>query len=495
MPSSAPSAFSVSLRRWLAVSPRELAAMEDAVLSALRSVKAGGERDIVSSGQVKELRVDPDAGTLRFTLTAGDIMTRALCTDAIDAAKLPWLKTKPLVQLKAQATRATPRVASQEGLEGVRRIIAVSSCKGGVGKSTVAVNLAAALSKTCRVGILDTDVYGPSLPTMLVPPGEEWAVAQSKDRKVILPVPLHGMQCMSYGFVAPGTGGRGTGGSEPVPARSDEGAPAAVLRGPLVSSIVTKMVTQTNWGELDYLILDMPPGTGDISISLGQQIKIDGAVIVTTPQRLAFVDVVKGLDMFTKLKVNTLAIVENMAWFEGDDGKRYHPFGPGHRERLVGEFGIRNSFTLPISADTSEAGDGGTPLVLKHPTGPTAAIFDNLAACVREECESTTETTSKSETIVTVKHDSKSNELVVRILGPNSAEEKRLAPVELRRRLRRVDSMLGKRAEDLDDQVQPVSVSAMGSYAVSIVWSDGHDASIYPYEDILAVCEEVAASK
>mmetsp|Transcript_7273 Transcript_7273/g.8782 ORF Transcript_7273/g.8782 Transcript_7273/m.8782 type:complete len:191 (+) Transcript_7273:100-672(+) len=181
-----------------------------------------------------------------------------------------------------------------------------------------------------KVGILDADVYGPSLPTMMVDKDASWSVTPTEDKMMVNPVSLHGVSCMSYGFVAPGTGGRRDHKNGNEMNRGLE-ADAAILRGPMVSSIVEHLTKRTLWGELDFLIIDMPPGTGDVHLTLCQQMenKIDAAVIVTTPQRLSFVDVVKGIDMFHRLKVPTIAVVENMAWFKGDSGKKIFPFRTG----------------------------------------------------------------------------------------------------------------------------------------------------------------------
>jgi len=481
----------LSVQRPLSSSPRAQAEAEESVLSALRSVSVG-ERNIVSAGLVKNLRVNLQHGGVEFTLASGDSQVLERCRQALSAAGLHWLTGEPTIRVR-QPTRlagAAPesKAAQQDGLEGVKHIIAVSSCKGGVGKSTVAANLALALSETSRVGLLDADIYGPSLPTMMVQSNEEWAVTRSSDQTMINPVVLHGVRCMSYGFVAPGTGGKGHGGTLSSLATSQG---AAVLRGPIVSKIVTQLATQTEWGELDYLVIDMPPGTGDIPISLSQQLKLDGAVIVTTPQRLAFVDVVKGLEMFQRLKVPILAVVENMAWFDGDDGKRYFPFGRGHKEQLKSDFGISNSITLPISADTSAAGDSGTPLLVAHRQSNSAMAFREAAQVVQNELLADAGSSSRCHT-ATVKLSDDKEFLIVRFFTASEARQYRIKPRELRRQLRKVDDMLGSKYEELPADLHVVSIHPMGNYAVSILWSDGHDASIYPYEDIERACQSDA---
>lgn len=237
-----------------------------------------------------------------------------------------------------------PQAISPEtvpALSQVRHIIAVSSCKGGVGKSTVSVNLAYSLAGMgAKVGILDADVYGPSLPTMLSP--ENPVLEMDPETSAITPAEYHGVKVVSFGFT---------------------GQASAIMRGPMVSGLINQLLTTSNWGELDYLIVDFPPGTGDIQLTLCQAAPFSAAVVVTTPQKLSFVDVAKGIRMFAKLRVPCLSVVENMSYFDGDDGKRYRPFGEGSGERVCREFGVPALFQHPITADLSAAGDNGVPNV------------------------------------------------------------------------------------------------------------------------------------
>jgi len=462
------SVLKVNRMRRLLSTARDVAILEDQLLSALRGIKVG-HKDVVSMGLVKDLSVNAKTGQVQFSLVSSDTATRLRCEEA--AASLDWVKSKPVVSLRGPTSTVNEDIRPS-GLEGVRNIIAVHSCKGGVGKSTVAVNLACALPG--KVGILDCDVFGPSLPTMVVPPGERWKVHRGHNDKTILPVDFHGLTCMSYGFVSPGNSGGNLG---------DQSSNAAtVLRGPIISNIVSQLALKTDWGSLDYLVLDMPPGTGDIHLSIGQQLNIDAAVLVTTPQTLSFVDVIKGLAMFDQLKVPTVAVVENMAWFDGDDGKRYFPFGPGHKSKLVDQYGIKNSFSFPILDSVSESGDSGTPYYRSFPDSPVSLLYKALADGVQREVA---DTTSVNTTVVT--YDEQRQSIVVRCIGDNGAEELLIPPLELRKKLRKVDSMLGMQIEYLDEQVRPLKVQRMGNYAVSISWSDGHDTSIYTYEDLRAL--------
>uniref|UniRef100_M4C191 MIP18 family-like domain-containing protein n=1 Tax=Hyaloperonospora arabidopsidis (strain Emoy2) TaxID=559515 RepID=M4C191_HYAAE len=339
---------SVSLmyRSVRAFSVRQAVQLETQVLEKLRGVSDGlGMGDIVSSGRVKDLQVTPETGQVACKIE----MPSPWKLEAKVAVKeLAWVKMTDFELTKARPRNA--RAGRLSSLAHVSDIIAVSSCKGGVGKSTVAVNLAFSLAKrSARVGILDADIYGPSLPTM-ISPVDRTIRPSRKVKHFVEPVEYEGVKCMSFGFVnqraAPGAGGVG----------------AAVMRGPMVSKLVDQLVLGTEWGDLDYLVVDMPPGTGDIQISLSQQMAISAAVVVTTPQRLrvqhvSYVDVEKGIAMFDDLK--TAAVVENMSYFDCSNGQRHYPFGPGHTQELVDKYNMKNLFKLPIAEHFSSSGDSG----------------------------------------------------------------------------------------------------------------------------------------
>ncbi|KAJ6805647.1 fe-S cluster assembly factor HCF101, chloroplastic isoform X1 [Iris pallida] len=265
--------------------------------------------DIVSCGFVKDLHIDEPMQEVSFRLE----LTTPACPikDMFEqqanevVAELPWVNK---VNVKMSAQPAKPIFAGElpKGLQRISNIVAVSSCKGGVGKSTVAVNLAYTLAGMgARVGIFDADVYGPSLPTMVSP--ENRLLEMNPETRTILPAEYLGVKLVSFGFAGQGR---------------------AIMRGPMVSGVINQLLTTAEWGELDYLVIDMPPGTGDIQLTLCQVAPLTAAVIVTTPQKLAFIDVAKGVRMFSKLKVPCVAVVENMCYFDADD-KRYYPFGKG----------------------------------------------------------------------------------------------------------------------------------------------------------------------
>ena len=244
-------------------------------------------------------------------------------------------------------------------LPGVRNVIAVASGKGGVGKSTVAVNLALAIAADGgRVGLLDADIYGPSQPHMLGLVGER---PVSEDGKHMLPLAAHGLAVMSIGFLI------------------DPDQPM-VWRGPMVTSALNQMLSQTRWGELDYLIVDMPPGTGDIQLTLSQQVPVSGAVVVTTPQDIAAIDARKGLAMFRKVSIPVLGVIENMSVHRcAQCGHESAVFGTGGGERMVADFGVELLGQLPLDAGIRETTDAGRPSVVADPGGPAAAAFVRAA--------------------------------------------------------------------------------------------------------------------
>jgi len=255
--------------------------------------------------------------------------------------------------------RPTPQPGSSKvGVPGVRAIIAVASGKGGVGKSTTAVNLALGLQALgLKVGMLDADIYGPSLPRLLKISGRP---KQQEDR-IILPMENYGLKVMSMGFLV------------------DEEA-AMIWRGPMVQSALMQMLREVAWGELDVLVLDMPPGTGDAQLTIAQQVPLAGAVIVSTPQDLALLDARKGITMFRKVEVPLLGVIENMSYFIAPDtGARYDIFGHGGAKAEAERIGVPFLGEVPLTISIREMSDAGTPVVVAEPDGPQAAIYRDIA--------------------------------------------------------------------------------------------------------------------
>jgi len=270
------------------------------------------------------------------------------------------------------------------GLASVSHFVAVYSCKGGVGKSTVAVNLAYELARWGgRVGLLDLDLYGPSLPVLIRP--DDIAVRRSNrhhsdDAKLVLPIEHCGVKALSLGFVNQNSGVPGSG----------QGNGAAVMRGPMAGKVATQLLKGTDWGELDVLILDLPPGTGDIQLQLLQDVQVSGAIAVTTPSKLAAVDTRKGMEMLTSLGVPTIAVVENMTYFECEGGGKHYPFGHSLKDqpqKMLSLIDAASVIQLPISTIANEANDMGVPLCLSRPQFAQKELqaFESLARKVSAE--------------------------------------------------------------------------------------------------------------
>jgi ATP-binding protein involved in chromosome partitioning len=296
-----------------------------------------------------------DQGRLRVALQLG-YPSAGLAADlkpAIEAA----LAGLPGVQaVEVTLTHAIAAHAVQQGTQaiaGVKNVIAVGSGKGGVGKSTTAVNLALALAREgARVGVLDADVYGPSLPTLLGITNRPQLVAG--DERRIAPLIGHGLQCMSIGFLI------------------DPDAPM-VWRGPMATQALEQLIRDTAWDDLDYLVVDLPPGTGDIQLTLAQRVPVSGAIIITTPQDIALLDAVKGLKMFEKVKVPILGIVENMSTHICSQcGHEEHIFGAGGGARMAEKHGVPLLGSLPLDIRIREQADGGHPTVVAEPDGAAA---------------------------------------------------------------------------------------------------------------------------
>ncbi|KAA3502983.1 iron-sulfur cluster carrier protein ApbC [Rhizobium rhizogenes] len=279
---------------------------------------------------------------------------------ALTADRKPGQPQQPAPARPAAATGrpAAQPGSSKVGVPGVGAIIAVASGKGGVGKSTTAVNLALGLQALgLKVGMLDADIYGPSLPKLLKISGRP----QQQEDRIILPMENYGLKVMSMGFLV------------------DEEA-AMIWRGPMVQSALMQMLREVAWGDLDVLVLDMPPGTGDAQLTIAQQVPLAGAVIVSTPQDLALIDARKGITMFRKVEVPLLGVIENMSYFiTPDTGARYDIFGHGGAKAEAERIGVPFLGEVPLTISIRETSDAGTPVVAVEPDGPQAKIYRDIA--------------------------------------------------------------------------------------------------------------------
>ncbi|HSS39496.1 MAG TPA: iron-sulfur cluster carrier protein ApbC [Polyangia bacterium] len=315
--------------------------------------------DFVSAGMVSSVALDGDRAVIGIELTTPACPSRDVIARSIEAAvgKLPGISGVD-VKLTARVV-GRPNHPSNPRLPGVKNIIAVAAGKGGGGKSTVSTNLAAALAQQgATAGILDADVYGPSIPQMMGTPEQASSVETGNK---IIPAVHHGLRVVSIGFFV-------------------ERGGAVIWRGPMVHKLLQQFIEDVLWGELDYLVVDLPPGTGDAQLSLSQLLPITGAVMVTTPQEVSVIDVEKALSMWQRVEVPVLGLVENMSGFVCPScGHHEEIFLRGGGRKLAERAGIKFLGEVPLQGSISAAGDVGTPVVIRDPQSKVAEIFHNLA--------------------------------------------------------------------------------------------------------------------
>jgi ATP-binding protein involved in chromosome partitioning len=332
---------------------------EQSVLDALRQIKDPDlHKDIVTLGFIKDLKIEGGDVSFRIVLTTPACPVK----EEMESQAREFVSSLPgVTSVRVTMDAEVPKgrgLGDKVTMPGVRNIIAVSSGKGGVGKSTVAVNLAVSLALDgARVGLMDMDVYGPNVPLML---GAGEARPEVDEGK-LLPIEAYGVKLMSMAVLQPG--------DKPM-----------IVRGPILHGLVKQFLTDVKWGELDYLIVDMPPGTGDVQLSLAQLVPVQGAVLVTTPQEVAVMDVRRALRMFETVAVPVLGVVENMSYFVAPDtGIRYNIFGEGGGQKLAETYGVPFLGTVPLGMEVREGGDSGVPVVVGQPESAQAQAFRKVA--------------------------------------------------------------------------------------------------------------------
>jgi ATP-binding protein involved in chromosome partitioning len=332
---------------------------ESEVYGALAEVKDPDlHKDIVTLGFIKDLKIEGGDVSFRVVLTTPACPVREELEGQARAvvAALPGVES---VRVTMDAEVPKGRGFGEKlSVPGIKNIVAVSSGKGGVGKSTVAVNLAVSLARDgARVGLMDADVYGPNVPQMLGASDARPTVNVNK----LVPIEAHGLKLMSMAILKPG--------DEPM-----------IVRGPILHGLVRQFLQDVDWGELDYLVIDMPPGTGDVQLSLSQLVPVQGAVLVTTPQDVAVSDVRRALRMFETVNVPVLGVVENMSYFVAPDtGTRYDIFGEGGGRRLAETYHVPFLGAIPLGMEVREGGDRGVPVVVSHPESPQAEAFRRVS--------------------------------------------------------------------------------------------------------------------
>ena len=337
------------------------------ILDVLRPVQDPElQKSLVELNMIRNVAVNSGDVSFTLVLTTPACPLREFIVEDCEKAvrQLPGVKT-----VNVDVTAETPQQKSlpdRQGIDGVKNIIAVSSGKGGVGKSTVAVNIAVALAQVgATVGLIDADIYGPNAPTMLGLESANVTVQQGAQGEVLEPAFNHGVKMVSMGFLI------------------DRDQPV-IWRGPMLNGVIRQFLYQVRWGELDYLIIDLPPGTGDAQLTLAQAVPMAGAVIVTTPQNVALLDARRGLRMFQQLNVPVLGIVENMSYFIPPDmpDKQYDIFGSGGGEKASEELGVPLIGCVPLEIDVRQGGDRGIPIVVAQPESASAKALVEISKAV-----------------------------------------------------------------------------------------------------------------
>lgn len=427
---------------------------EKRILDALKNIiDPDFKKDIVSLGFVKNIRILEREVSFDIELTTPACPIKAQFKKAAEEAVKSLEEVEEVEVTMTSSKKPMPSQHKDSGLKNVKTILAVSSCKGGVGKSTVAGHLAVEIAgRGFKVGLLDADLFGPSVPILFDILNTK---VHTTNNKKILPVEKNNLKLMSFGFLL--------------------GDSPAVMRGPMVSSYTQQILHNVVWGELDYLLIDFPPGTGDIQLTITQSAKLDGAVIVTTPHPLALADVTKGILMFEKVNVPILGVIENMSYFECNNCKQKHfIFGSNSNTKLADRFGIETLVQLPLHQDF-------TSKIIKPEESDLIKIAADkvIMAIGKSSIKTATPEVSFDDKEMVFKWPD----------GKTSA----ISNFDLRFSCKCAlchDEMSGKKTlkkEDIPADIRAKEITPLGNYAIAINWSDGHNSGIYSYKNIASI--------
>lgn len=417
-------------------------------------VPPGKASDILSLAMVSDIQVE--GTTVQFRLLATDDAAQIASEARKKLSAMEECEKVTIAMAPVNQKTALDPTSTESGLSGVKNIIAVSSCKGGVGKSTIAAHLARSFQKKgFKTGLVDADIHGPSIPTLFQITKTELL---PDEHNRIIPIEKDGIKLMSFGFLL--------------------GEAPAVMRGPIVTRYIQQLMLNTAWGELDYLFIDMPPGTGDVHLTITQSVKLNGAVIITTPHTLSLIDVTRGILMFEKVNVPILGIIENMSYFASPESEeRHYIFGKSSGQQIQDRFGVNTLAEIPILPELSQASGA------KNQT----TLFDVASDKIIKLLEQST----AAQTTPIIHFDSEE----IHLEWPNG-EKWSVAHLELRLHSKdaySVDEMTGEqliKPEDIRKDLKPESITPLGNYAINVEWNDGHNAGIYTYTLIAALVKK-----
>jgi len=418
------------------------------VLNALSQIiEPQQNKNIVSLGLVRNIEIAGREVSFTIHLPQADtavIQKAQSIVKNIEGVSHVNIQTPQIKNSQKDNSKALPDALTQ-----VKAIIAISSCKGGVGKSTLAAHIAQELAnRGLKTGLVDTDIYGPSIPTLF---NLKSPAVYTNDRKQLLPIEKNNLKIMSFGFLL--------------------GDSPAIMRGPIVTRYIQQILLNTDWGELDYLILDLPPGTGDVHLTITQSIRLSGAIIVTTPHTLSLIDVARGILMFEKVRVPILGVIENMSYFqsEGSD-KKHYLFGSHASQTLQKKFGIQTLAEIPILPQlTASLTSTQSPPIIKEAVDQ----FLNAYQTKKDQQKQIPSITCDDKNITLQWGDGRKLIISNFTLRLNSQDAFS------------VDEMSGKsllKPEDIRKDIAAKKIIPLGNYAINIEWNDGHTAGIYPYQ-------------